>query len=76
MNYKFLIFLFFPIISYGYSCANSGKYCKGMKSCSEAYYYYKNCGKSRLDRDKDGIPCEKICGKTKEQLKQKLRNKS
>ncbi len=38
------------------------KYCKQMTSCKEAYFYLKKCGIKRLDRDKDGIPCEKICG--------------
>jgi len=38
------------------------KYCKEMTSCKEAYFYLEKCGVYRLDRDKDGIPCEKICG--------------
>ena len=37
------------------------KYCKEMSSCKEAMFYLKQCGISRLDRDKDGIPCETIC---------------
>ena len=37
------------------------KYCKDMKSCKEAIFYLNQCGVSRLDRDKDGIPCETIC---------------
>lgn len=37
------------------------KYCKEMRSCKEAMFYLKQCGVSRLDRDKDGIPCETIC---------------
>ena len=37
------------------------KYCKGMVSCEEARFYLTECGKKGLDRDKDGIPCEKIC---------------
>lgn len=37
------------------------KYCKEMSSCKEAMFYLKQCGVSRLDRDKDGIPCETIC---------------
>lgn len=41
----------------------SGKrYCKQMESCEEAYFYLNHCGLKRLDRDKDGIPCESICG--------------
>jgi len=31
-----------------------------MKSCKEAKYYLKLCGKyAKMDGDKDGIPCEK-----------------
>lgn len=37
------------------------KTCKQMSSCKEAYFYLKECGLSKLDRDKDGIPCESIC---------------
>ncbi|MDD4329973.1 MAG: excalibur calcium-binding domain-containing protein [Aliarcobacter sp.] len=40
---------------------NEKKYCKDMKSCKEAIFYLNQCGVSRLDRDKDGIPCETIC---------------
>ncbi len=44
-----------------YSC--SGKtVCREMNSCDEAYFYLKQCGLGRLDRDKDGVPCESICG--------------
>ena len=35
--------------------------CGQMNSCEEAYFYLNKCGVSRLDRDKDGIPCEKLC---------------
>jgi hypothetical protein len=41
------------------SCAR--KNCGSMRSCKEAYYHLRTCGNRRLDRDKDGIPCEKIC---------------
>ncbi len=35
-------------------------YCSQMKSCKEAKYYLKLCGKyAKMDGDKDGIPCEK-----------------
>lgn len=37
------------------------KYCKEMNSCKEAMFYFKQCGLSRLDRDKDGVSCEIIC---------------
>lgn len=44
-----------------YSCDDGKRYCKEMRSCEEAKYYLNQCGLSRLDRDKDGIPCESIC---------------
>ena len=42
-----------------FSCAK--KRCADMTSCKEAYYKLNTCGYKRLDRDKDGVPCEKIC---------------
>ena len=42
------------------SCGSKTK-CGEMLSCEEAYYYLKSCGVTRLDGDKDGIPCESIC---------------
>jgi len=44
----------------GMTCGNKHK-CSEMKSCEEAYFYLEVCGVKRLDRDKDGIPCEKLC---------------
>jgi hypothetical protein len=35
-----------------------------MATCAEVYFYMTRCGLSDLDRDADGIPCEKMCGKT------------
>lgn len=35
--------------------------CKQMSNCTEARFYLQQCGLTRLDRDKDGIPCESIC---------------
>jgi len=37
------------------------RYCKQMVNCNEAMFYLKKCGLSRLDGDKDGIPCESLC---------------
>ncbi len=39
----------------------SKRYCKEMTSCEEAKYYLLKCGLSKLDGDKDGVPCESIC---------------
>src|SRR3989344_3346882 len=35
------------------------KYCTQMKSCQEATYYFRSCGLTKLDGDKDGTPCER-----------------
>lgn len=43
-----------------FSCSPR-KTCGKMSSCEEAYYHLKECGNKRLDRDKDGVPCESIC---------------
>ena len=37
------------------------RYCKHMESCEEAMFHLNQCGTKSLDRDKDGVPCEKIC---------------
>jgi hypothetical protein len=36
------------------------KSCSAIRSCKEAYRQLR-CGNRRLDRDKDGVPCESIC---------------
>jgi len=43
-----------------YKCGTK-KYCSQMSSCAEAYFYFNECGVKKLDRDNDGIPCEKLC---------------
>lgn len=45
----------------GFKCGTK-RFCKQMNSCREAMFYLKTCGVRRLDRDKDGVPCESICG--------------
>ena len=32
-----------------------------MTACEEARFYLTQCGLSRLDGDKDGVPCETLC---------------
>lgn len=51
-----------PKNSVSFEC--SGKvYCSEMISCAEAKFYLRNCPGTKLDGDKDGIPCEKQwCG--------------
>ena len=43
-----------------YQCG-AKRYCKHMDSCEEAMFHLNQCGRKGLDRDKDGVPCEKIC---------------
>ena len=45
----------------GYSC-EPRRTCKQIGSCEEANWYLQNCSwGGKLDRDKDGIPCESLC---------------
>ncbi len=37
--------------------------CRAVQSCAEAYFLLVRCGFQDLDRDRDGIPCEReVCG--------------
>ena len=36
--------------------------CSSFSTCAEAVKSYQQ-GNSKLDGDKDGIPCEKLCGR-------------
>jgi hypothetical protein len=40
--------------------------CRSFKTCEEAMKSYK-AGNTKLDRDKDGIPCESLCGNNSRQ---------
>jgi endonuclease YncB( thermonuclease family) len=44
----------------GFACEGK-RTCGQMDSCAEARFYLNQCGVSRLDGDKDGTPCEKLC---------------
>lgn len=39
----------------------SKRYCREMTSCEEAKFYLRQCGRSSLDGDRDGVPCESLC---------------
>ena len=39
----------------------SKRYCRQMDSCEEAIAFLNQCGLSRLDGDKDGVPYEAFC---------------
>lgn len=45
----------------GFDCSIKKTICAQMISCQEAKFYLNSCGISRLDGDKDGMPCETIC---------------
>ncbi len=37
------------------------RYCREMTSCEEAKFYLNQCGRSSLDGNQDGVPCNAIC---------------
>jgi len=41
--------------------------CSSFQNCAQAVASYK-AGNTKLDRDKDGIPCESICGSNGENM--------
>ncbi len=41
-----------------FSC-DGRTYCSQMTSCAEATYFLKNCPGTRMDGNRDGVPCEK-----------------
>ena len=43
-----------------FSC-DGKRTCRQMSSCEEATFYLRQCHRTSLDRDGDGIPCESIC---------------
>ena len=51
-----------PVAPGDFSC--SGKRCCGeMASCAEAQFYLQSCGVRSLDRDRDGLACNSLCGR-------------
>lgn len=44
----------------GSQCKGLPSTCGQMSNCEQAKLALK-CGNTRLDRDKDGVPCESIC---------------
>jgi endonuclease YncB( thermonuclease family) len=41
------------------------RYCGEMTSCEEARFHLERCGLARLDGDGDGVPCEKLCRRSR-----------
>lgn len=40
-----------------YTC-DGREHCSQMRSCAEARYFLQNCPNTKMDGDRDGIPCE------------------
>ncbi len=58
--------MFLIMIAEPAAAACGGKrYCRQMRTCAEARYHFEVCGLRRLDGDHDGIPCERLCGRTR-----------
>jgi endonuclease YncB( thermonuclease family) len=47
---------------FGNLACGKKNYCSQMVTCDEAHFYLTVCGVKRLDTNKDGIPCESLCG--------------
>ncbi|MBN6064209.1 excalibur calcium-binding domain-containing protein [Aggregatibacter actinomycetemcomitans] len=45
-----------------FSCDDGKRVCRDMDSCADAKFHLRECGMHKLDRDRDGVPCESICG--------------
>lgn len=45
----------------GFTCGGK-RFCREMSSCAEAHFYLRQCGVRSLDGNKDGQPCEMLCG--------------
>ncbi|MEM7399145.1 MAG: excalibur calcium-binding domain-containing protein [Pseudomonadota bacterium] len=63
------VVLFWPAVANGCEAKQT---CGQMRDCAEALHYLKECNVGRLDRDGDGIPCEKLCGKDQETLQRRV----
>jgi hypothetical protein len=69
MYFKRLVQLSFLVFFLLSAAAAQAQNCSSFSSCAEAVASYK-AGNSKLDRDKDGIPCEKLCGSNGQNMPQ------
>ncbi len=69
MSTKYFIRLSFLWMFLLFAGAAQAQNCSSFSSCAEAVASYK-AGNSKLDRDKDGIPCEKLCGSNGQNMPQ------
>lgn len=42
-----------------FRCETGKTHCSQMRSCDEAKFYIKNCPATKMDGDRDGVPCER-----------------
>ena len=70
-SWRMKLALITALVGLSASVLNSGtavaQNCSSFASCSEAVESY-DSGNRKLDRDKDGVPCEKPCGKYGENM--------
>ena len=45
------------VVAKSFHCEGK-QHCSEMRSCAEARYYLANCPNTKMDGDRDGIPCE------------------
>ena len=50
-----------PVMRHDTECGKK-RYCAQMASCDEARFYLTRCGVKTLDQNRDGEPCEDLCG--------------
>ncbi len=50
-----------PVMLYDMECGRKRR-CSQMSSCDEAHFYLTRCGVKPLDGNRDGEPCESLCG--------------
>lgn len=50
-----------PVMLYDMECGRKRR-CSEMISCDEAHFYLTRCGVKVLDGNRDGEPCESLCG--------------
>lgn len=51
-------------ITENYTCGIK-RHCSQMRTCDEAHFYLSICGVQSLDTNRDGVPCESVCGDRK-----------
>lgn len=49
-------------VSQNFSC-DGRQHCSQMRSYEEAKYFIRNCPNTKMDGDRDGIPCERQFGR-------------